>query len=83
MNIDDILNKDTCLKDVEELRDFVVSSFEDLDSLIILWETKDGEIYHRGYGESSYLIGLLEKAKYILLRKNLGDTRDKDASDEL
>jgi len=78
LNIDDILNKDTMMEDVEEIRNFVANKFDEIDTLILLWETKDGEVHHRGYGNLTSIVGLLSKAEFIMLREDLGDTKEKE-----
>lgn len=71
--IDDILNKDSVLKDIDELAEVVANKFDDIETVVILWQTND-DIHHRAYGTISDVIGLIEKAKYIMLRENIGDT---------
>lgn len=71
--VDDILNKDTVLKDIDELVEVVVNNFDDIETVVILWQTND-DIHHRAYGTISEVVGLIEKAKYIMLRENIGDT---------
>lgn len=76
MDIQEIFNKDDVLSSIEELTELVVNAFEKLDSLVIMWETDEGQIYHRNYGTSTDLVGLLAKGQYILMRQTIGDTID-------
>jgi len=76
MDIQEIFNKDDVLTSIEELSELVVNNFDKLDSLVIMWETTDGQIYHRNYGTSTDIVGLLAKGQYILLRQTIGDTVD-------
>ena len=76
MDIQEIFNKDDVLSSVEELTDLVVNEFDTIDSLILMWETQDGQIYHRSYGTSTDILGLLAKGQYIILRQTTGDTHD-------
>jgi len=72
--IDDILNKDSVCKDIDELAETVAKNFDDIDTVVLLWQTKD-DIHHRAYGAISEVVGLMEKAKFIMLREHIGDTR--------
>ena len=75
MDIQDIFNRDDVLSSIEELSELVVSHFDKVDSLVIMWETEDGQIYHRNYGTSTDIVGLLVKGQYILMRQTIDDTR--------
>jgi len=76
MDIQEIFNKDDVMSSVEELTELVVSKFDSIDSLVLMWETTDGQIYHRNYGTSTDVVGLLVKGQYIILRQTIGDTID-------
>ena len=82
MGIQEILDRDKIIGNIEELRDIVVGEFDTLDTLVIMWETKEGVISHRGYGTSTSLIGLLSKAEFIILRQLVGDSEE-EKEDEL
>ena len=82
MGIEEILNRDTMMADIEELRDTIVNKFEELDNVILIWETLEGPVVHRCYGETDSLISLLAKAQYIFLRENLGATQEKPKEEE-
>lgn len=68
MDIKDILDRDGMLASIEEIEEVVANRFADLDALVLMWETKEGEICHRGYGSSTNIVGLLAKAQYVILR---------------
>jgi len=72
--LDDILNKDIVCESIDELAEDVANNFDDIDTVVILWQTND-DIRHRAYGTISEVIGLIEKAKFIMLRENIGDTQ--------
>lgn len=77
MGVQEILDRDTLMADIEEIRDVVVNKFDDLDTIVLLWETTEGIVHHRAYGESTHLVGLLAKAEYIILREEVGETEGK------
>lgn len=72
-SIDDILNKDHIFKDIDELAKAVEDNFDNMETIVILWQDGDN-IHHRAYGTVAEVLGLMEKAKYIMLRENIGDT---------
>ena len=72
-SIDDRLNKDHMFKDIDELAKAVEDNFDNLETVVILWQDGDN-IHHRACGAISEVVGLMEKAKFIMLRENIGDT---------
>lgn len=74
-DLDDILNQDHIKADIDEFAEVISSHFGDLEAVIILWR-QDGDIHHRAYGTVGDLVGLMEQAKFIMLRENTGDTRE-------
>ena len=74
-SIEDILNQDHIFKDIDELAEVVKTKFDDLEALVIIWGDGDS-LHHRAYGTVKDIVGLLERAKYIVLRENTGDTRN-------
>lgn len=75
-DIDDILNKDDVENAIDDIAEDVRSNFDDIETVAIVWKIKDN-IKHRAYGTSSEVIGLIEKAKYIMLRDFLGETTER------
>jgi len=74
-SIDDLLNQDHIKADIDEFAEVVSTRFDSLDSVVILWGI-DEEIHHRAYGSLREVVGLLEQAKYIMLRENTGGTNE-------
>jgi len=74
-SIDDLLNQDQIKADIDEFADVVNTRFDSLDSVVILWGIDD-EIHHRAFGSLREVVGLLEQAKYIMLRENTGDIKE-------
>lgn len=81
MDIREILDRDDTLASIEEVREVVANRFADLDILVLMWETTEGEIHHRAYGSSTDIVGLLAKAQYIILRQTTGDTEGLDGNE--
>lgn len=74
VSIEDILNQAHIKGTVNELSEVLADHFEDLESVVILWQTT-GAVHHRAYGTLNEVLGLMDKAKFIMLRENIGATQ--------
>lgn len=74
-NLRDILNQSDVLKSIEELTTEVEANFETLTSIVIIWETEEGPLHHRCYGTYTQMIGALARAKHIIERDSVVETR--------
>ncbi len=72
--IENILNRDSVGRSIEALTESVRDHFKDVGSVVILWEVKD-QIHHRAYGTLNEILGLMEKAKFIMLSDSFGIKR--------
>jgi len=75
-DIDDILNKDSIEGGIDDIAKDVKDNFDEIESIVLVWKVGE-HLQHRAYGTTSEVIGLMEKAKYIMLRENLGETTER------
>jgi hypothetical protein len=77
MNIDDILAKDSIIKSIEKVQ-LALENFEKVEGIAIVWQV-DGLIYNELYGDSSELVGMLERAKFYILSTDYLEDDNEDS----
>lgn len=69
--IDEILYEDDVKQAIDELCEDI-KDFGKVDFVHILWAKRDGDTKGRYYGELDTLLSNLEKAKFLLLIREVG-----------
>lgn len=64
-SIDDILHKD----DINNYLNEVAEQAASIENIIIVYATSDSKLFWKGLGRRTNILGLLEAAKYELLKE--------------